>query len=229
MIATHKKKVQRTAHYYTIGTVSKNIKKIWIVCHGYGQLAERIIQKFDGLVDEETFIIAPEGLSSFYWQNQGTGESQWRDRQLAASWMTRNNRLDEIEDYTNYIKGLYDEYVPQFADNVEVTLMGFSQGCATQVRWIMGVLPHFYRLILWAGMVPEDLDYRPHQAYFASKDIHFIYGNDDMFLTQERLDWYLNFVKEQGLNIKIHEFEGKHIVDKNVLQKLFFNKNLAVQ
>jgi len=229
LINSHKKKVARTAHYYSIGTPSKSIKKIWIVCHGYGQLAERVINKFDGITDNETLILAPEGLSSFYWQNKGTGESQWRGRQLAASWMTRNNRLDEIEDYTNYIKGLYDEYVPQLADNVEITLMGFSQGCATQMRWIMGVLPDFHRLVLWAGMVPEDLDYTPHQAYFAAKEIHFVYGDDDMFLTPERLDWYLNFVKEQGLNMNIHSFEGKHVVDIPTLKKLFFDKNLAIK
>ena len=87
---SHKIKFPCTAHYYTIGTPSDKIKRVFFVLHGYGQLASQIIHKFDAVM-EDTLIVAPEGLSRFYW-NESKGI-------VGASWMTKKDRLDEIEDY----------------------------------------------------------------------------------------------------------------------------------
>ena len=173
MYQSHSLPVERTAHYYTLGTSGPHIKNLWIVCHGYGQLASRIIQKFSEMDDGTTLIIAPEGLSRFYWGGV-TGA-------VAASWMTKMDRLEEIADYTRFIKTLYDQYTRQLSADIKITLFGFSQGCATQCRWVMREFPAFDHLVLWAGRLPEDLDYRPHEAYFADKNIYFIYGLQDEF------------------------------------------------
>lgn len=213
MYESHSIKVERTAHYYSIGKPGAHIKRFWIVCHGYGQLASRIIQKFSELDDGQTLIIAPEGLSRFYWQGV-TG-------QVAASWMTKMDRLEEIADYTRYIRLLYDQYTKLLPPNIEITLFGFSQGCATQCRWVMREFPDFHNLILWAGRFPEDLDYRPHQSYFAAKNIYFLYGHEDQFLNQEFIDWQEGFAEEQDLRYETITFEGKHVIDRKVLKDLF--------
>ncbi len=209
---SHSIKVERTAHYYTLGTPGLKIKHLWIVCHGYGQLASRIIQKFSNLDDGETLIIAPEGLSRFYWQGV-TGA-------VAASWMTKMDRLEEIEDYTQFIKNLYTKYTSQLSEDVKITLLGFSQGCATQCRWIMKVFPKFDHLVLWAGRLPEDLDYRPYTAYFEDKKIFWIYGLQDEFLKPEFISWQNNFAKEQSLKYEVITFEGKHVIDRKVLEEV---------
>ena len=41
-------------------------KTIWIVFHGYGQLAKFFLRKFNLLFEDNTLIVAPEGLNHFY-------------------------------------------------------------------------------------------------------------------------------------------------------------------
>ncbi len=212
MVQSHKISIQKTAHYYTLGEPSKHIKNFWIACHGYGQLAQKFIRKFEVVEDEETFVIAPEGLSRFYWEGY-SGD-------VGASWMTKLDRLDEIEDYTKYLQSIYEFHLPLLSERVRITLFGFSQGCSTQCRWILKNFPFFHRLVLWAGVLPEDLDYLAHRDYLQDKSLFFVFGEKDEFLTKERLDNYLDFAKKQQLSFDLIKFGGKHEVDRKVLQKL---------
>ena len=212
MINAHKIKIQKTAHYYTIGTPGTHIKDFWIVCHGYGQLASNLIKKFTEIEDGSTFVLAPEGFSRFYWGGVSGN--------VAASWMTKQDRLDEIADYTRYLRHLYDTFIDKLPENVRITLLGFSQGCATQCRWIMREFPIFDHLILWAGLLPEDLDYTPHRAYFNNKKTIFVYGKEDQYVTPERLQWQEDFAKSQGINFEVLTFEGKHEIDRKLLKSI---------
>lgn len=212
MSQAHKLTIPKTAHYYTIGTPSKKTRRFWIVCHGYGQLARTFIRRFQYLDDGETFILAPEGLSLFYWEGY-TGEP-------VASWMTKEHRLDEIADYANYLQTLYDHYLPQLAEDVQIILLGFSQGTATQCRWVMRNFPHFDHLVLWAGQLPEDLNYTARSDYFSEKKLYFVYGTTDPFVTDERINWQQNFAMEQQLKLQVMTFDGKHEVERNALLKL---------
>lgn len=212
MIQEHSLQVSRTARYYTLGAIGTSIKYCWIACHGYGQLAKHFIRKFDAVAREDTLIIAPEGLSRFYW-NGLSGD-------VKASWMTKEARLDEIDDYANYLSQLYNHFVPSLAPDVRVILFGFSQGCATQMRWIMRDFPNFHQLILWAGTIPEDIDYKPRLSFFQDKDIHFIYGNQDQFLTPDRMDFYRGEIDKTGLSLQEHSFEGRHVVDRDMLRRV---------
>lgn len=217
MIHPHKITIPRTAHYFTIGEPSKSIRRLWIVCHGYGQLASKFIRRFEGLEDGQTLVLAPEGLNKFYW-GQFTGKP-------VATWMTSHERLDEIADYCNYLQTLYNHYVPRLADDVEVVLLGFSQGSATVCRWAMENFPHFHHLVLWAGVLPDDLDFTPYQSYFSEKKLHFVYGTDDQFLTEERLQWQRDFAKKNLLKFEEFSFEGKHEVDRDAISA--FNERLG--
>ena len=209
MIHSHKITVPRTAHYYTIGTASENIRRFWLVCHGYGQLAESFIRRFEGLEDGQTLIVAPEGLNKFYW-GQFTGPP-------VASWMTSHERLDEIADYCNYIQTLYQYYLPRLSPDVQIVLLGFSQGTATVCRWVVQHLPRFHHLVLWAGLLPDDLDFRPFQSYFSEKKLHFVYGTDDRFLTENRLRWQRHFARKNRLRLNEFSYQGKHEIDKDAL------------
>ena len=207
----HKLKVSKTAHYYTLGQLTEGVKYFWFVTHGYGQLANHIIRKFEILDNKEHFIVAPEALNRFYWQFQ--------TNKVGASWMTKNDRLDEIEDYCNYLTHLYQHFTAHLSPNVKIILFGFSQGCATQLRWILRGQPKFDHLILWGGLLPEDLDYQPFKDYFSTKKIDFIVGNNDEFINQERIDGHLEFAKNQNLKMDYTFFEGKHEILTPVLMK----------
>ncbi len=39
----HKIKVQKTAHYFTQGTINDTTQYFWIVAHGFGQLYFRLL------------------------------------------------------------------------------------------------------------------------------------------------------------------------------------------
>ena len=208
----HKVVITRTAHYYTLGQPGDHIKYFWFVTHGYGQAASNYIRKFESIKQDDTLVVAPEGLSRFYWQGV-TGD-------VVASWMTRKDRLDEIKDYANYLSKVFSFYLEQLPQDTTIVLMGFSQGVATQFRWIMREFPKFDYLILWAGMIPEDLDYSPYREYFAEKSIHFVYGNEDRFITEPRLNEQFELINRFQFHIHPHQFEGKHHVDREMLKEM---------
>ncbi len=208
----HTTKIEKTAYYSTLGKASKNVKYLWIVCHGYGQLASRIVNKFTSIHSEEHLFIAPEGLSRFYWdEKRGI---------VGASWMTKKDRLIEIAEYSNYLQHLIDQYLPMCAPETKVIAFGFSQGCATIWRWMMDKKPDLHALVTWAGMTPEDLDYLSHKDYMDSIKLFMIYGTNDEYLTEPRVKFQLKIEQEQGLNIRHFSFDGKHEVDRKVLEEL---------
>ncbi len=211
MIKHHTLKISRTAHYYTSGTLGVNTRYLWIVCHGYGQAADRFILKFDQLNPQEHFVIAPEGLSRFYW-NGPSGE-------VVSSWMTSKDRLDEIEDYLQLLHRIIGEITLSYKD-APMILMGFSQGCATILRYIERYKPAFSHIILWAGTLPKEINFRALKDYLKQGRLHLIYGDKDEYLTSEMLIQEQAFIEEQELNIKQHFFEGTHRIEKDVLNNL---------
>ncbi len=208
----HSLKVQKTAHYYTIGKAGKHIKRFWLVCHGYGQAAAKFIYKFDKMDDGQTLIVAPEGFSRFYFGGF-TGD-------VGASWMTKEDRKEEIEDYCRFLQTLYDQFVPQLADDVQITFLGFSQGAATITRFGMLNKPLFHHLIIWASNFAHDIDYLAEKAFIAEKNVFLVIGDEDEFVTPKRLEKFKKFAKEQELEYELISFEGKHKVDRPTLYQL---------
>ena len=212
----HKIKVAKTAHYYTIGQPTEGVKYFWFVTHGYGQLADHVIRKFDMFDSAEHFVLAPEALNRFYWQ--------FMTNKVGASWMTKNDRLDEIEDYTTYLSDLFNHYVAQLPKDVKIILFGFSQGCATQIRWILRGLPQFDHLILWGGPFPDDLDYAPFTDYLSTKKIDFVCGNMDEFINIDSFDKIIQFAEDRNIDMANTLFEGKHEILTPILKTLFDSK-----
>ncbi|MCH2021540.1 MAG: alpha/beta hydrolase [Saprospiraceae bacterium] len=211
---SHQIKFPKTARYYTLNLPSSSIKKIFFVFHGYGQLASQFIHKFDKL-NKEYLIVAPEGLSRFYW-SEAKGI-------VGASWMTKENRLEEIEDYCNFIQHLYIHYKTKISEHVQINILGFSQGGATAVRWIEKKRPKFNNLILWGSAFPEDLQYIKMKEYLNDKSLHVIYGKQDPYITKERLNDQHLFTERQELNFELTWFEGGHEINREALNNLVEN------
>src|SRR6266571_4009811 len=144
----HSLSTSRTARYFTLGHPS-DARELWFVCHGYGQLASRFLERFRSLESQRRCIVAPEGLSRFYLTEHAT------ERRVGASWMTREDRLHEIDDYVRYLDALHAVVASAEA---RVTALGFSQGTATVCRWAAYGSARIDRLIVWGGEVPPDLD-----------------------------------------------------------------------
>ncbi|MDZ7877444.1 MAG: hypothetical protein U5L45_07235 [Saprospiraceae bacterium] len=212
----HKFKVEKTAHVFTHGVPSEKTEFFWFVAHGYGQLASSIIRKFEGFDASTHFVVVPEGLNRFYWQ--------FRTNIVGASWMTKQDREDEIADYTAYLTTVFAHFKEQVPPSVKIVLFGFSQGCATQMRWILRGSPRYDHLIFWGGILPEDLDYAPFWDYFEDKKLTFVCGDNDEFINQEGIEKHFDLVKTKGLTMDFVGFEGKHEILTEVLMQVFKDK-----
>lgn len=205
--------VPRTARYYTLGSLSKNTKNVWLVFHGYGQLAEYFIKHFSELDLDENFIIAVEGLSRFYVEGL-TGR-------VGASWMTKDERELEIKDQSTYINAvLNDAGINLDLENYNFVVLGFSQGTATAVRWFVnnGIRPN--RLVLWAGSFPHDIDVFEHKSTFEKLPVSYVYGTEDQFLQNVDMNAKIEELQKTGMDVSVWTFEGKHVMDKPTLAKI---------
>lgn len=206
MSTKHNIIVPKTANYYTLGDI-KTAKTIWIVLHGYGYLAEFFIKKFEPIANNETCIISPEALSRFY-LNGVSGK-------IGASWMTKQQREEEIIDYSNFLQLLYESVLLENnSKNPKINILGFSQGGATACRWVASKKIHCSNLILWASVFPDDVDFN-----IISSETNFtlIYGTQDEFLTEERVLVLKKQIEDSKIDCKIITFEGKHDIPKEVL------------
>src|SRR5437660_2587937 len=145
--------VSRTARYFTLGEKPQGVAEVWFACHGYGQLAARFLEKLRVLDDGRRYLVAPEGLSRFYLSESPA------ERRVGASWMTREDRLAEIDDYVPYLDAVSAD-VFRSLDRARVTVhaLGYSQGAATASRWVAMGKAKIDRLTLWGGEFPPDLD-----------------------------------------------------------------------
>ena len=202
----------RTAQYYTFGTAGPQTKSCWLALHGYGQLARYFLRRFDVVAGENTLVAAPEALARFYTNPE--------ESRVGAGWMTREHRLDDIADNMVYLDALYAGLRENLPPECRFTAFGFSQGCATLMRWALHARPPLAALVLYAGSIPEDLPYAQHLDYLSSFPIFLVYGTQDEFLTPERVAAYRAFIAQAGLPVQYLVFEGGHAVERSVLTEL---------
>ena len=75
--------------------------ELWVLLHGYRQLAPRFLRHMRALHAPHRLLVAPEGLSRFYLEGR-PGPHRGGDP-VGASWMTREDREAEILDYVEYL------------------------------------------------------------------------------------------------------------------------------
>ena len=202
----HHFSTSRSARYFTLGA-PEHAADLWFVCHGYGQLAVRFLERFHPLEAEGRCIVAPEGLSRFYLTESPT------ERRVGASWMTREDRLHEIDDYVRYLDGVYAKIVLR---NARVTVLGFSQGTATACRWTALGSSRVDRLIVWGGEVPPDLDLKRLRL----PSLTLVYGTRDEFFTPKIIAATESRLREHKIPYELVPFEGGHEIDEATLRRL---------
>jgi predicted esterase len=204
------------ARYYKLGEINTATQQVWFVLHGYGQLAQFFIKKFSSLPAHNICVIAPEGLSLFYRENISPGSGRVNDR-VGATWMTKENRLMSIRNYTQYLNALYDHEIKNPA--IPVTVLGFSQGAATASRWVLDNHISFSKLILWAGLFPSDINFDDGKKCLHNKDVSLVYGTSDPFLNDERFGEMHTLVDKLQVKVREVSFEGGHEIDEATVLK----------
>ncbi len=208
--------IPRTARYYTLGDAHADIREVWFVCHGFSQLAGRFLRHFAAIDDGTRLIVAPEALNRFYLDPASVPTA---DRRVGATWMTREDRITEINDYVSYLDALYDQFFEEMRrDEVQVCALGFSQGVATLSRWAVFGRATFDRMILWAGGVPPDLDLRQHADRFRSVRLTMVVGDRDEFIKAEQIAEQEKRLRDHGIPYELVRFDGTHTVSAEGLK-----------
>jgi len=210
--------IQFKAHYYTLGTPQATTRQIWFVLHGYGQLSKFFLHKFNVLADAGVYVVAPEGLSKFYLEDVTSG-SRTGNTRVGATWMTKENRLTDIENYITYLNSVYTKEVPANFRG-EITMLGFSQGAATATRWAIESNLAFQRLILWGGILPPDMNFEKAHEALKDKKLIEVFGKNDPYLTDAKLKEVTAINERLAIKPEIIEFEGGHEMNDQVLLNL---------
>lgn len=211
-ISQYKIQVDRTASYFTLGNLTGDVRFIWMIFHGYGQRAPNLLSKFADLKNKDHYFLAPEGLSKFYWDGV--------DGRVVASWMTKADRYEEIHDQVHYLNKVLASLPFNSFPSAGLVLFAFSQGTATLWRWLLNRKPKVKYIILWAGWLPDDIDYAGNAAYLADIRIIYIHGTEDTYLPEERMQVLGKLFEEKGIGVEYRTYQGDHRVDREVLGEI---------
>jgi len=204
--------VSLKASFYTQNELTEKTKRIWLVFHGYGQLSRYLIRKFKGLDPEGNYIIAPQGLSKFYLEGFSG--------RVGASWMTKEDRLTDIENQFRYVDAVLDQHQIDWEKH-QLVYFGFSQGVATMCRYAAHSKLPFQKMILWAGTFPPDLERSDFGFLTGNEKASYYTGFQDPFFKPGMKEEQLSRIQNaMALEANVIEFEGKHEVLADLVQKI---------
>ena len=184
-------------------------KEIWLVLHGYGQLAEFFIRKFQGFDSSDRLFIAPEATNYGYL----TGFSG----RVGSNWMTKHERETAIQNNHNYLDLLMENLLSQYQDMPKINLLGFSQGAATATRWASRWTGEVDQLVLWAGGFAQDMALEDAREKFSQTKLSLVLGDQDEFVTPESIEIQQDLIKNLGKEVKKLTFRGRHEIDSEML------------
>jgi predicted esterase len=216
--------VPRSARYYTIGTPSAAVRDLWIVCHGYGQLAANFGAPFRKLESAERLIVVPEALSRFYLNTEAPHTAK---SAVGALWMTREDREMEIRDIVAYLDTLAEHMFDKLSvhgvlrETIRVHVLGFSQGAPVVCRWVaFGAVPVDH-VVVWGGEIPVDVNVRSIGERRPGVRFDLVYGNEDQFVTAERVEGLEAMLAEGGIVFRTLPFSGGHSLNSEALRSVF--------
>lgn len=188
-------------------------KEIWLILHGYGQLAEYFIRKFQVFDSPSRLFVAPEGTNHTY-------QDGFRGR-VGANWMTRHERDTAIANNHRYLDRLMEELLIGYQLKPIVNVLGFSQGAATATRWASYWSGEVKQLVLWAGGFAEDLKLENIEAKFSATELIIVLGNHDELILPKSIQKQEELIKNLDISVKRYFFEGGHELNQELLAKIF--------
>jgi predicted esterase len=205
--------VPKTARYFLSAEPNPQFREVVFVCHGYAQLASEFLNNFNVIANENRLIVSPEGLHRFYLRG---GQDK-----VVASWMTKEDRLDDIADYVHWLDQCAADVLLLCAPDVKITVLGFSQGASTASRWASFGMTQINHLILWCGFFPPDL---PPENKVKCEALTVVTASDDKFIDAATEEKNLASIKALFATYKHIRFNGAHEVHTGTLSDVFEGK-----
>jgi len=204
--------ITRRARYWELGGEVEQPLEVWYALHGYRQLARRFIRRFHAIDDGTRRVVAPEGLSRFY-----IGSEPGRHgptSAVGATWMTREDRDQEIVDYVEYLDRLHEA---RGVDRARTTVLGFSQGVATAARWVTLGKIRPDRLVLWGDALPPDLDLDRASEALRGVELILVRGSKDRAVSDALAERERGQLSQAGLEYRLVEYPAGHDIDGDTL------------
>lgn len=213
----HRFRTQRSARYFSLGDPGPGIRDLWIVLHGYGQLAREFLTGFEPIATPGRLVAAPEALSRFY---TGSPDARAPGARVGASWMTREDRLAEIDDQVAFLDALASALLRQTAPEARIRVLGFSQGASTACRWAALGAARLDQLVPWAGEIPADLPDQVLGERLGRLRVHLVAGTRDRLVPDAVMRHQEERLRHAGVEPRVHRFDGGHRLDPAVLRAI---------
>ncbi len=221
-IRIHERETIRTGRYAMAGAEPSHASRIWIVLHGYGQLAPRCLRPFEGIIPSDTCVVAPEGLSRFYLEMPRVDGGHLQ--RVGATWLTRESRDTEIADAHRWLDGVHDDVVRASMRAHGITpaigVLGFSQGVATAMRWVASGTVQVRCFVAWAGGLAQDVNPSAFRDKMTSADLVLVTGDRDGFATEGVREKIRSEFSTLHNAPREMTFAGEHHLDATVLSTL---------
>jgi predicted esterase len=219
-VRPHHLTVRKTARYFLSDwTGEPAVSSLWIVLHGYRQSAERFASRFEGLRRPDRLVVAPEGLSRFYVDEDGGPHGV--EHRVGASWMTRVDREAEIADYVAYLDQLRASLLERYqVRGPRIIVLGFSQGSHTAARWALRGALAPDELVLWGAGLHADLDEALEGKRLRDLSVTIVRGRSDPLAPERLLRRERERMEALGVAARILEYDGGHEIEAGALHAL---------
>lgn len=197
----------------------KSVSELWILLHGYGQLATDFLGSCSALDDGRRLLVAPEALSRFYNTSSEATARSHRDSAVGASWMTREERSFEIRDYLAWLQQAYEHFAAPLPPSTPVNVLGFSQGGATASRWVASGSVSANRLICWGSSIAPEIDLGD-QSLIRRARTSIVIGDRDRSVSKDQIDAERRRLDAAGFDYEFVQFAGGHRMDDTALAEI---------
>jgi len=200
-------------HYSMSHLPNRDEKEILIAFHGYGQLAEYFLKKFEPLFREDRLVVVPEATNYAY--------QQGFSGRVGAIWMTSHERETAIENNNHYLNEILESVLIKYKQKPVVKVIGFSQGAATASRWVSQLSFKVDTLVLWSGGFAHDLDVSRAAQNLKDTKVVVVLGDSDPMITSESIQKQNEFIASLPFEVERLEFKGGHDINLPLLKSIF--------
>jgi predicted esterase len=166
--------------------------------HGYAQDAEDMMSELEQIPgSQEWTILSVQALHRFYSRGQ---------EKVVASWMTRQDREQAIEDNVQYVNQVIATLLPD-AQEIPMVFVGFSQGVAMAYRAAIAGAFRVRHVVAIGGDVPPDVTSAPPDRF---PSILIAAGEDDTLYTTAKVEADEQTLRSAGAKFEVFRYRGGH-------------------
>lgn len=170
----------------------------WLVgFHGYGENADKHLDELRRIPADGWRLASVQALHPFY--NQRTNE-------IVASWMTRLDREQAIDDNIEYVRAVVQDIVSAQGPIARLVYVGFSQGVAMAYRAAARGGDSCDGVIALAGDIPPELRCSSTRL----PPVLIARGAHDTWYTEEVMGRDIEFLDSRRVPVQTLIFDGGH-------------------